>query len=181
MLRSDISNVVRQSAVLLWKNIVGNTSGVLKEVMGKLMSFTITFLASNNTDMRNIAARCLGDVVGKLGERVLQEIVPILSKSMATGDRSVREGACLGLCEVIDSGTKKQLENFTTELLSVVQIALSDESPEVRGAAAKAFDTLNRTLGQGAVDEIGNHFAPFFLSAYYLLYNFWIYSTFAAC
>lgn len=116
MLRSDLSSVVRQQAILTWKTLIGNTNKILKEIMSYLMPSIITFLASNNNDMKLIAGRCLGDIVSKLGERILHEIVPILASSMNSPEINMRQGACLGLCEVIDNGNRMTL--FSSLFLS---------------------------------------------------------------
>ena len=60
---------------------------------------------------------------------------------------------CLGLAEVIESATRKQIEGHIEVLIPAVRDALSDASPPVRVAAARAFNTLQRCIGQVAVDQ----------------------------
>lgn len=50
-----------------------------------------------------MAARTLGDVVKKLGERVLPEILPILSVGLESDDADKRQGVCIGLSEIMNS------------------------------------------------------------------------------
>ena len=152
--RSDTSNVVVQQALQVWKSVVVNTGGTLLECMPALIKFIIGYLASDDVERQVVAGRCLGDVVEKLGERVLSDIVPILSKGLNSEEGNIRQGSCLGLCEVIDAASRRQLERFSTELMSAVQNALCDEAPEVRDAAAQAFDTLQGSLGQDAIKKI---------------------------
>lgn len=51
-------------------------------------------------DRRTSAARCLGELVRKMGERVLGRIIPILQQHMADPAPSTRQGVCAGLREV---------------------------------------------------------------------------------
>ena len=65
-------------AVQVWKSVVPNTGRALREILTTLTTQVVNFLASDNSDNVGIASRCLGDIVKKLGERVLPEIVPTL-------------------------------------------------------------------------------------------------------
>jgi hypothetical protein len=65
-----------------------------------------------------------------------------------------RQGVCLGLSEVIDAATKRQLDDFLTILIPAVQQALCDTDADVREAAARAFNMLHQTVGIRCVDEI---------------------------
>ncbi len=51
-------------------------------------------------DRRACAARCLGELVRKMGERVLHRMLPILRDTMASPDAATRQGVCTGLKEV---------------------------------------------------------------------------------
>ncbi len=51
-------------------------------------------------DIRAAAARCLGELVRKMGDRVLGRIVPILREGVASPSAATRQGVCLGLKEV---------------------------------------------------------------------------------
>ena len=62
----------------VWKSVVPNTGRALREILATLIAQVVNFLASDNLEHVGIASRCLGDIVKKLGERVLPEIVPTL-------------------------------------------------------------------------------------------------------
>lgn len=53
-----------------------------------------------------VAARTLGDIVRKLGERVLPEIIPILEKGLDSEEADQRQGVCIGLTEIMGSTSR---------------------------------------------------------------------------
>ena len=57
-----------------------------------------------------VAARTLGDLVRKLGERVLPEIIPILEKGLDSEKNDERQGVCIGLSEIVASTSKEQVK-----------------------------------------------------------------------
>ncbi|RYY38971.1 hypothetical protein EON62_00120, partial [archaeon] len=154
MVRCDSSNVVRQAGVKIWKDVVLNTPRTLREILPALMNLIISALAADNPERRIVAGRCLGEVVRKLGDRVLPEIVPILRKGLASDNGTTRCGVCLGLAEVIEAATKRQIEIHLPVLISAVRDALCDPEPDVRRAAARAYDMLHTSIGTRAVTEI---------------------------
>lgn len=48
----------------------------------------------------------MGDIVKKLGERMLPEIIPILDEESNSEDDDQRQGVCIALAEIINSCTK---------------------------------------------------------------------------
>ncbi|KAH1083318.1 hypothetical protein J1N35_023079 [Gossypium stocksii] len=154
MVRTDVSITVRQAALHVWKTIVANTPKTLKEIMPVLMNTLITSLASTSSERRQVAGRALGELVRKLGERVLPLIIPILSQGLKDPDASRRQGVCIGLSEVMASAGKSQLLSFMDELIPTIRTALCDSVPEVRESAGLAFSTLYKSAGMQAIDEI---------------------------
>ncbi|KAL6545243.1 eIF-2-alpha kinase activator GCN1 [Orobanche gracilis] len=154
MVRSDVSLVVRQAALHVWKTVVANTPKTLKEIMPVLMNTLITSLASSSSERRQVAGRSLGELVRKLGERVLPLIIPILSKGLTDLNPSRRQGVCIGLSEVMASAGKSQLFTYMDELIPAIRTALCDSMPEVRESAGSAFSTLYKSAGLQAIDEI---------------------------
>ncbi|KAG6613552.1 Translational activator GCN1 [Phytophthora cinnamomi] len=154
MIRSDTSAVVRQSALQVWKSVVANTPKTLRQILEALMNAIVSALSGDNMEKQTMAGRTLGEIVRKLGEHVLPEVVPILraglSPSLPTGRR---QGACIGLAEVIDCCTKKQIEDYVDTLVNAVLDGVCDELPEVRASAAQAFDVLHKGIGYRAIDE----------------------------
>ncbi|URD74488.1 hypothetical protein MUK42_09064 [Musa troglodytarum] len=154
MVRSDVSLTVRQAALHVWKTIVANTPKTLKEIMSILMDTLISSLASSSSERRQVAGRSLGELVRKLGDRVLPSIIPILAQGLKDSDTSRRQGVCIGLSEVMASAGKHQLLNFMDELIPTIRTALCDSMPEVRESAGLAFSTLYKSAGMQAIDEI---------------------------
>ncbi|KAK7285862.1 hypothetical protein RJT34_20645 [Clitoria ternatea] len=154
MVRADVSLSVRQAALHVWKTIVANTPKTLREIMPVLMDTLIASLASSSSERRQVAGRSLGELVRKLGERVLPLIIPILSKGLNDADSSRRQGVCVGLSEVMASAGKSQLLTFMNELIPTIRTALCDSVTEVRESAGLAFSTLYKSAGMLAIDEI---------------------------
>ncbi|XP_028076105.1 protein ILITYHIA-like [Camellia sinensis] len=65
-----------------------------------------------------------------------------------------QQGVCIGLSEVMVSAGKSQLLSFMDELIPAIRTALCDSMPEVRELAGLAFNTLYKSAGLQAIDEI---------------------------
>ncbi|XP_024940665.1 eIF-2-alpha kinase activator GCN1 isoform X2 [Cephus cinctus] len=152
--RSDVALMVRQAALHVWKVVVTNTPKTLREILPTLFSLLLGCLASTSYDKRQVAARTLGDLVRKLGERVLPEIIPILERGLQSEQADQRQGVCIGLSEIMASTSKDMVLTFVNSLVPTVRKALCDPLPEVRQAAAKTFDSLHSTVGVRALDDI---------------------------
>ena len=154
MVRSDVMLPVRQAAVHVWKSIVTNTPKMLKEIMPTLMRTLIESLSSTSADRRQVAGRALGELVRKLGDRVLPSIIPILAEGLGDELASTRQGVCVGLSEVMACAGRQQLAAYMDDIIPTVRAALCDSEAEVREAAGQAFSTLYKNAGMQAVDEI---------------------------
>ena len=117
------------------------------------------------------AARTVGELCHKFGEKILGEIVPILKISASSNDASTREGVCLALSEIMyalrtfasslahiivlyrESTSSSQREDHEDEIIAIVRAALVDHAANVRAAAALTFDVLQETIGARAIDE----------------------------
>lgn len=152
--RSDVALMVRQAALHVWKVVVTNTPRTLREILPTLFSLLLGCLASTSYDKRQVAARTLGDLVRKLGERVLPEIIPILERGLQSEQPDQRQGVCIGLSEIMASTSRDMVLTFANSLVPTVRKALCDPLPEVRQAAAKTFDSLHSTVGVRALDDI---------------------------
>jgi hypothetical protein len=53
----------------------------------------------------------LGDLVRKLGERVLPEIIPILEKGLDSQQSDQRQGVCIGLSEIMTACSRDYVRN----------------------------------------------------------------------
>ncbi|KAG1076504.1 hypothetical protein G6F42_025489 [Rhizopus arrhizus] len=98
IVRQDASGVVRQASLQVWKVLVANTPRTLKDILAVMMSMIIKTLSSEDFEQRAVAGRTLSEIVQKLGEGVLPEILPILEEGMASDDDDTRLASSLGLC-----------------------------------------------------------------------------------
>ena len=92
--------------------VVTNTPRTLREILSTLFNLLLGCLASSNYDKRQVAARTLGDLVRKLGERVLPEIIPILERGLLSDQPDTRQGVCIGLSEIMAS-TSREMVNIS--------------------------------------------------------------------
>ncbi|KAI9261620.1 armadillo-type protein [Phascolomyces articulosus] len=155
IIRQDTSGLVRQASLHVWKALVSNTPRTLKEILPVMMSMIIKNLASASYEQRTVAARTLGELVQKLGEGVLAEILPILEEGMSNmSDEDTRQGVTIAFSEIMMTAGKVQILDFADQIIPTIRKALCDPSEEVREAAAQAFDTLHQNVGSRAIDEI---------------------------
>ena len=153
MARCDGSSVVRQGAVQVWKTVVSVTARVLREILDVLVEQVVVSLASEDAERTTVAGRCLGDIVRKLGDSVLPEIIPILQNALYTGDSGSKRGVCIGLSEIIEGGTKEQIMRYLDTLTPCVRDALCDDDDGVRLLAAGCIQQLYSTVGGSTVQE----------------------------
>uniref|UniRef100_A0A8C6Z7D4 GCN1 activator of EIF2AK4 n=1 Tax=Nothoprocta perdicaria TaxID=30464 RepID=A0A8C6Z7D4_NOTPE len=152
--RSDTQLVVRQASLHVWKIVVSNTPRTLREILPTLFGLLLRFLASTCADKRTVAARTLGDLVRKLGEKILPEIIPILEEGLRSDKSDERQGVCIGLSEIMKSTSREAVLFFSESLVPTVRKALCDPLEEVREAAAKTFEQLHSTIGHQALEDI---------------------------
>ena len=154
ILRQDPSMPVRQTAAHTWKALVHNTPRTAREVLPVMLDILLSgSLASDDAEQREMAGRTLGELVRKLGEKILSETVPILSERATHAPKaSVRAGVCRAVTDVLSNATKTQLEDHEDALIGVVRHALGDAAPDVRAAAAHALDAMQAHLGAHAID-----------------------------
>jgi len=154
ILRSDVNLLVRQSSIHVWKTIVSNTPRTVREILPAMMKTIIDCLASSDYDKRQAGGRTLGDLVRKLGDRVLPEIIPVLEEGLKSERPDTRQGVCVGLSEIMTAAGRNQVNQFLSKIVPAVRKALCDPDPDVREPATEAFNALHKHVGRAAVDEI---------------------------
>lgn len=130
---------MRQSALQVWKALISNTPRTVKEIMSVMMSLIIKNLAGSSYELRAVCARTLGDLVQKLGEQLLAEIIPLLEEGMESSDEATRQGVTIAFSELMTAAGKVQVLDFAHQIIPAVRKALSDPSPEVREAGARGM------------------------------------------
>eukprot|EP00884_Botryococcus_braunii_P017378 jgi/Botrbrau1/4323/Bobra.0232s0015.1 len=154
MARSDVGYSVRTAAMHVWKTVVTNTPRTLSEILPCLMDQIIISLASSGEERQQMAGRCLGELVRKMGGRVIHQIMPIMSAGIQSEEADTRQGVCWGLREVLENVTRDQLAEHIGEILPTVQAALVDSDPGVRQAAGAAIGVLFKTGGGSGVEGV---------------------------
>ena len=152
--RSDTSGAVRATASNIWKALVANTPKTIKEIMPTLISIIVRRLASPDEVQRSIAAATLGDMIRRVGGNALEQLLPTLRETMYSSDSDAKQGICIAIHEIIQSTATDNVIEHQDIFVSVVKEALVDPNPNVRESAALAFDALQESIGNSAVDEV---------------------------
>lgn len=154
VVRSDVNAIVRQASIHVWKSIVSNTPRTLKEIVPAMMDIIINCLSCENYEKQQVAANTLGDLVHKLGEFIMSQVVPLLREKLESQNDHIRLGACTGLAQIMTTAGKQHIETHSEDLTVTIRKALVDPSAGVRESAAKAFDMLLSGVGNKAVDDV---------------------------
>ena len=77
----------------------------------------IRLLAISGGEQQEAAARTLGELCRKQGERILGEIIPLLQQA-SSGSEYSRRGCCLAFVEMLEATSKAQLEGLWVPVLS---------------------------------------------------------------
>ncbi|KAG7588786.1 HEAT type 2 [Arabidopsis suecica] len=139
------------------------------ELLGDLL-FKLTYskytkdFEGNNAILLEAPGRSIGELVRKLGERVLPLIIPKLSKGLTDPDVDKRQDVCIGLNEVMATAGRSLLLSFMDQLIPTIRTSLCDRFDlfymhqllisHVRESAGLAFSTLYKSAGLQAMDEI---------------------------
>ncbi|WFD03929.1 translational activator of GCN4 [Malassezia obtusa] len=153
ILRQDPNIPVRQAAAHVWKVLVQNTPRTAREVLPVMLDLLVGALAAEGSEQHEMAGRTLGELVRKLGEKILHETIPLLATRAAHAPQpATRAGVCAAVADILGNATKTQLEAHEDALIAIVRGALVDASPAVRAAAARTFDAVQAHLGARAID-----------------------------
>lgn len=152
--RQDVSALVRNATVDIWKALVANTPRTVKEILPTLTTIIIRHLASPDETQRTIAAQTLGEMVRRVGSNALPSLLPTLEEQLVSSDSDAKQGICIAVRELIESSSTDVVKDHQDDFVNIVRDALVDPNESVREAAASAFDILQDAIGDAAVDEI---------------------------
>uniref|UniRef100_A0A1I7Y9J1 TOG domain-containing protein n=1 Tax=Steinernema glaseri TaxID=37863 RepID=A0A1I7Y9J1_9BILA len=152
--RSDIATVVRQAASHVWKVVVTNTPRTVKEIMKPLFEGLLSSLSSKSEDRQQMAARCLEELVRKMGERLIIDVLPVLRKALESADDDTRVGASACLREIISNVPRETVQAHDKQLIPIFEITLSDSNELVRKSAARTFNSFYHSVGPSSLDVV---------------------------
>jgi hypothetical protein len=153
LLQFDTNTNVKSEAITLWKSVVANTSRTLRDIMKPLIAVIIENLGYDTDEHKEMAAKALGDLVKRLGHRVIGEVIPLLEEGLKSEDVDTRQGSCLGLTELMES-SPKHIGAFKNLIIPAVTHALCDADEVVQEVASACFDELCKCLGTTVIETI---------------------------
>lgn len=155
MCRQDSAKQVAQRAIGVWKDCVSHSTRALREIVPLLMQRIVTCLASPVEELRSLASNTLAMLISKLDQSLLTNIFPLFQEALENGETfEIRQGACVGLEAVMETASRHQVTEHLPSIVPCINKALCDEVPEVREAAARAFDVLCNRAGGDVLNQI---------------------------
>ncbi|CEF63781.1 Translational activator GCN1 [Strongyloides ratti] len=152
--RNDTAGQVRTAATHVWKIVVSNTPKTIKEIMGTLFSQILDCLSSTSEDRQVMAGKCLGELVKKMGEKVMTHVLPVITKQLDSDNPSQRQGVAIALGEIVDNTNSEIVSIYAENLIDPIRRCLSDENEDVRESAVTLFTAFYKAVGNIALDEI---------------------------
>ena len=107
--RMDTALLVKQTATHIWKLMVVNTARTLRWMMKDMMEIILSCLATSNDDSRVMCTKTLGDIVRKLGERILPDIFGYLDAGFEKCISGQKLGICTAISEILKASPRDQV------------------------------------------------------------------------
>lgn len=89
-----------------------------------------------------MAARCLAEMVKKMGERIFLTILPIFEERLKNENVRLRRGVALALNEIIVNMHRDVVEMHASSIAPSIRKCLLDSERSVREAVGQAFSTF---------------------------------------
>ena len=126
----------------------------MKRVLGELTKLCFSMFTSSSENKRMLAARCLGEIVQKLGEYVVPHVLEVLNNGMASEDEVTRQVVCMGFVQVLSNCSAAVVKSWGDAFLQSLKVSICDESEAVRSVAANALALLQRKGNNNAFNSI---------------------------
>ncbi|KAK0399047.1 hypothetical protein QR680_002880 [Steinernema hermaphroditum] len=152
--RSDIATVVRQAASHVWKVVVTNTPRTVKEIMKPPFERLLSSLSSKSEDRQLMAARCLEGLVRNMNERLINDVLPVLSVALGSDEDETRIGVSACLCEIISDVPRETVQFYAKQLIPLFAATLTDPNETVRKSAARTFNSFHHSVGPSSLDVV---------------------------
>lgn len=154
LMRSDVFPSVSEMAFRVWNRVVKTTPVMLARCLPTLMLTVFTDLASDREEAKASAGTAIENLVAKMGDDILQKMIPMLQARLESEAEAERTGVCVGLGHILAAGQKHVLAIYLSEIVSTIRDALCDQLANVRRAGGSAFITMHHKFGKVAIDEI---------------------------
>ncbi|KAJ5070418.1 eif-2-alpha kinase activator gcn1 [Anaeramoeba ignava] len=152
--RCDENMNVKRAASLLWNRFVTNPAKTLRQITPTVLKTTLEMLQIQDIWLKKLAGATIGDLIRKMGSTILTSILPLFDENLESPDPSIRQGACIGLSEVIYSSGKPALSKFMDRIVKYVRIAICDLDESVSDESANTFDALYSVFGSMSVNAV---------------------------
>lgn len=150
---SDFVPSVSIVANRVFKAVTPSMSRMLVNILPRLVERLTADLASSDDQRKFTAGKSLSDLVHKLGDRILRDIVPILLDKFNSIDVYTRSGICLGFSQIFLTATKGMLSPYNPDIFPLLLQALGDRDALVRESAKEAFANFCRAITTEKVVE----------------------------
>lgn len=152
--RGDVNTTVRSSASAIWKALIANTPKNIRELLPLIIEELVDELSMNAEDLHERACETLTDLILRLGDQLMPELLPLLEKSFVSSSVVNRQSVSDGLLHIVESCPKQLLLNNTNGLLKLTLKILKDEETKIRRNGAAIFAHIHKVTGDSSLESV---------------------------
>ncbi|GJD05880.1 Translational activator GCN1 [Galdieria sulphuraria] len=152
--RGDVNGKVRSSASAVWKALVSNTPKNIRELLPLIIEELVEELSVDAEDLHERACDTLTDLIQRLGNLLMPELLPLLEKNFSVPSVVTRHSVSDGLLHIVESCSKQLLLNNTEPLLKLTLCILKDGENNIRRNGAATFVHLYKATGDASLEAI---------------------------